>query len=162
MHLRLDATTPNHYTTEAAYAILTKRLALFLFHETSAGKMIASALTELLTEKKQCKRIFHGNKWMTEHNYAFQNADTSPRLQNRTQNICFVISISAVILKRMSKSHKTLSLSSERCTLSPTELPRVFIWVVRGARHSGRSPSNGASISRTSPWSQPFPEYIYN
>ena len=37
---------------------------------------------------------------MKEHNYAFQNADTRPRLQRRTQNICFVISISAVILKR--------------------------------------------------------------
>ena len=42
---------------------------------------------------------------MKEHNiyYAFQNADTRPRLQSRTQNICFVISISAVILKRMAK-----------------------------------------------------------
>ena len=38
---------------------------------------------------------------MKEHNYAFQNADTRLRLQSRTQNICFVISISAVILKRM-------------------------------------------------------------
>ena len=62
-----------------------------------------AALTELLTVKKQCKRIFHGNKWMKEHNYAFQNADKRPRLQSRTQNICFVISISAVILKRMVK-----------------------------------------------------------
>ena len=40
---------------------------------------------------------------MKEHNYALQNADTRPRLQSRTQNICFVISISAVILKRMVK-----------------------------------------------------------
>ena len=40
---------------------------------------------------------------MKEHNYAFQNADTRPRLQRRTQNICFVISISAVILKRIVK-----------------------------------------------------------
>ena len=62
-----------------------------------------AALTELLTVKKQCKRIFHGNEWMKEHNYAFQNADTRPGLQSRTQNICFVISISAVILKRMVK-----------------------------------------------------------
>ena len=52
-----------------------------------------AALTELLTVQKQCKRIFHGNKWMKEHNYAFQNVDTRPRLQSRTQNICFVISI---------------------------------------------------------------------
>ena len=49
------------------------------------------------------RAIFHGNKWMKEHNYAFQNADKRPRLQSRTQNICFVISISAVILKRMVK-----------------------------------------------------------
>ena len=62
-----------------------------------------AAITELLTVEKQCKRIFHGNEWMKEHNYAFQNADTRPRLQSRTQNICFVISISAVILKRMVK-----------------------------------------------------------
>ena len=40
---------------------------------------------------------------MKEHNYAFQNADTRPRLQSRTQNICFVISISAVILNRTVK-----------------------------------------------------------
>ena len=43
---------------------------------------------------------------MKEHNYAsqtLQNEDTSPRLQSRTQNICFVISISAVILKLMVK-----------------------------------------------------------
>ena len=37
-----------------------------------------AALTELLTVKKQCKRIFHGKEWMKEHNYAFQNADTRP------------------------------------------------------------------------------------
>ena len=60
-----------------------------------------AALIELLTVKKQCKRIFHGNEWMKEHNYAFQNADTRPRLQSRTQNIFFVISIYAVILKLM-------------------------------------------------------------
>ena len=42
---------------------------------------------------------------MKEHNYAFQNADTRPRLQRRTQNICFVISISAVIRSEWSKSH---------------------------------------------------------
>ena len=40
---------------------------------------------------------------MKEYNYAFQNTDTRPGLQSRTQNICFVISISAVILKRMVK-----------------------------------------------------------
>ena len=62
-----------------------------------------SPLIKLLTVKKQCKRILHGNEWMKEHNFAFQNADTRPRLQRRTQNICFVISISAVILKRMVK-----------------------------------------------------------
>ena len=60
-----------------------------------------AALTELLTvKKKQCKRIFHSNECMKEHNYALQtlqNDDTRPRLQSRPQNICFVISISAVI-----------------------------------------------------------------
>ena len=40
---------------------------------------------------------------MKEHNYAVQNTDTRPRLQIRTQNICLVISISAVILKVMVK-----------------------------------------------------------
>ena len=38
---------------------------------------------------------------MKEHNYAFQKAETRPRLQSRTQNICFVISISAVILVKI-------------------------------------------------------------
>ena len=137
-----------------------------------------------------------------------------PRLQSRTQNICFVISTSAVSLKLMLKitsifglyrfsrraSHDIFSLShhllaswnlyiprvaeskskcsssrkvykfnawtsqrllksnpsktssravenllqrklcvsSERCTLSPTGLPRVFIWVVRRAMNSGK------------------------
>ena len=40
---------------------------------------------------------------MKEHIYAFQNADTRPGLQSRTQDICFVLSISSVILKRMVK-----------------------------------------------------------
>ena len=40
---------------------------------------------------------------MKEHNYGLQNADTCHRLQSRMQNICFVISISAVILKLMVK-----------------------------------------------------------
>ena len=35
---------------------------------------------------------------MKEHIYALKNVDTRPRLQSRTQNMCFVISISAVIL----------------------------------------------------------------
>ena len=44
------------------------------------------------------------NDLMKEHNYALQNVDTRPRLQSRTQYICFVISISAVILKVMVKT----------------------------------------------------------
>ena len=40
---------------------------------------------------------------MKEHNYALQNGNTCPRLQRRMQNICFVISISAAILKLMVK-----------------------------------------------------------
>ena len=59
-----------------------------------------AALTELLTvKKKNYVNEFHCNEWMKEHNYALQNADTRPRLQSRTQNICLVISISTVILK---------------------------------------------------------------
>ena len=47
------------------------------------------------------------NEWknIISDNYTFQNADTRPRLQSRMQNICFVISISAAILKLMGKSH---------------------------------------------------------
>ena len=40
---------------------------------------------------------------MKEHIYSLQNADTRPRLKSWTQNIYFVISISAVILKLMVK-----------------------------------------------------------
>ena len=69
------------------------------------ARWLPATIFELLTVKKQCKRAFHGNEWMKEHNYAFQNADTLPLLQRRTQSICFVISISAVILKRMVKNH---------------------------------------------------------
>ena len=47
---------------------------------------------------------------MKEHNYTLQNADTCPRLQSRMQNICFVISISAVILKLMVKITSISSL----------------------------------------------------
>ena len=105
-HLRLEATTPNHYSAEADYVICSKSLSFYSFSmKLPPARWSPAASTELLTVKKQCKRIFHGNEWMKEHNYAFQNADTRPRLQNRTQNICFFISISAVILKRMSKSH---------------------------------------------------------
>ena len=42
---------------------------------------------------------------MKEHNNAFQNADTRPRLQRRTQNICFVISISTVIFEANGHNH---------------------------------------------------------
>ena len=61
-----------------------------------------AALIELLRVKKNIN-AFHENEWMKEHNYALQNADTRPRLQRRTQNISFVISTSAVILKLMVK-----------------------------------------------------------
>ena len=72
------------------------------FHQQMAFKDDRTALTKLLTVKKQCK--FHGNNSMKEHNYALQNANTfCPRLQRRMQNICFVISISAAILKLMVK-----------------------------------------------------------
>ena len=39
--------------------------------------------------------------------------------------------------KTSNRAVENLPQSSERCTLSPTELPRVFLWVVRGAMHSG-------------------------
>ena len=72
------------------------------FRQQTVFKDDRTALTELLTvKKKQCK--FHGNNSMKEHNYGLQNADTCHRLQSRMQNICFVISISAVILKLMVK-----------------------------------------------------------
>ena len=71
------------------------------FRQQMAFKNDRAALTELLTVKK--KKKFHGNNSMKEHNYALQNANTWPRLQGRMQNICFVISISAAILKLMVK-----------------------------------------------------------
>ena len=93
-------------SVETDYVVSRKSLSFYSFSmKLPPARWSPAALTELLTVKKQCKRIFHGNKWMKEHNYAFQNADTRPRLQSRTQNICFVISISAVILKRMVKNH---------------------------------------------------------
>ena len=69
--------------------------------QQTAFKDDRAALTELSTVKKHCK--VHGNNSMKEHNYALQNANTCPRLQRRMQKICFVVSISAVILKLMVK-----------------------------------------------------------
>ena len=54
-----------------------------------------------LTEKKNVN-AFHGDELMKKHNYALQKAD-KPRLRSSTQNICSVISISAVVLKLMIK-----------------------------------------------------------
>ena len=54
-----------------------------------------------LTEKK-IVNAFHGDELMKEHNYALQIAD-KPRLQSSAQNICSVISISAVVLELMIK-----------------------------------------------------------
>ena len=71
------------------------------FCQQMAFKDDRAALTELLTVKKKYK--FHGNNSMKEHNYALQNANTCPRLQRRMQNVCFVISISAAILRLMVK-----------------------------------------------------------
>ena len=42
----------NHYTTEAGNVILGKVLVLFLFHETSAGKMIASGINRAINSEK--------------------------------------------------------------------------------------------------------------
>ena len=52
LNLRLDATTPNHYTTEADYINFKKSLDLFLFHETSAGKMIAGRINRAINSEK--------------------------------------------------------------------------------------------------------------
>ena len=63
-----------------------------------------AALIDLLTAKKQCKRIFHGNEWMKEHIIMLFKTPIHVLVCNvGRQKICFVISISAVILKRMVK-----------------------------------------------------------
>ena len=52
-HLRLEATTLNHYTTETGYAVFRKKsFILFLLHETSAGKMIASRINRAINSEK--------------------------------------------------------------------------------------------------------------
>ena len=68
-----------------------------------------------LTEKKNVN-AFHGDEFMKEHNYALQKAD-KPHLRSSTQNICSVISISAVVLKLIIKitsvfvSYRSLTMS---------------------------------------------------
>ena len=73
--------------------------------------MIASRINRAINSKKNNVNAYSMamNECRKERNYASQNADTRPRLQRRTQNIpvCFVISISAVILKRMVKITRT-------------------------------------------------------
>ena len=68
-------------------------------------KIQSSHLNRAINSKKKKNNVnsFHGNEWMKEHNYALQNAETRPRLQSRAQNICHVISISAVRLKLIVK-----------------------------------------------------------
>ena len=69
------------------------------YHQQTPFKDDRTTLTELLTVKKTNVNALHGKESIKERNYALQNADTRPRLQRRTQNLCFVISITAVILK---------------------------------------------------------------
>ena len=64
---------------------------------------------------------------MKKHNYAFQNADTRPRLQSRTQNICFVISISAVILKRIVKITSIFGVDHRELVWKKNVLKLYFI-----------------------------------
>ena len=75
-HLRIDATTPNHYTTEADYKNMGKSLqfTVMSFPWNFCRQDDQAAWTVLtVTVEKQCKRIFHGNEWMKEHNnYALQ------------------------------------------------------------------------------------------
>ena len=93
----LFITTPQGLITLPWGKVFTWMLFPCNFRQQTAFKDGRTALTELLTvKKKQCK--FHGNNSMKEHNYAW-----CPRLQRRMRNICFVISISAVILKLMVK-----------------------------------------------------------
>ena len=62
-----------------------------------------AALTELLTVKKQCKRIFHGNEWMKElKTHIIMLYKTTIHVlvcKVGRKTVYFVISISAVNLK---------------------------------------------------------------
>ena len=112
LHLRLDAiiryhntlfiTTPQGLITLPWGKVCSWMLFPYNFRWQTAFKDDQATLTELSRVKTQCK--FHCNNSMKWHNnYALQNADTCPRLQSRMQNVCFDISISAVILKLMVK-----------------------------------------------------------
>ena len=69
-------------------------------HRQTPLKMTEPRKTALLTVKKQQQQkqnAFLGNEWMKEY------ATDTPRLRSTMQNICFLISISAVTLKLMVK-----------------------------------------------------------
>ena len=100
-HNTLFTTTPQGLITLPWGKVVSWMLFPCNFCWQTAYKDDWAALFELLTVKKQCK--FDGNNSKKEHNYAWQNVDTRPRLQSRMQNTCFVISISAVTLKVMVK-----------------------------------------------------------
>ena len=55
------------------------------------------------------------NEW--KNIYALQNADARPRLQSRTENMCFVISISAVILPCEQRSVRPGETTARRVLL---------------------------------------------
>ena len=97
----------NRYAAKTYFASLTKIEREEIISVSIEYSIIFIAVfVDKLQNQESCMQVpknnvnaFHGNEWMKEHNFALQNAEIRPRLQSRTQNICLVISISAVILK---------------------------------------------------------------
>ena len=80
---------------------------------------------------------------MKEHNYAFQNADTRPRLQSRTQNICFVIFEANVKITSIFGSYSFLRIALHAISsLSPHLLASWNLYIPRVAESKSKCSSS--------------------
>ena len=104
LHLRLVAS----FEREVFYFIPFPRK----IHQQTPLKMIEPRKTALLTVKKttttKTERISRQHEWKNIHRMLYK-ADT-PRLLSKMQNICFLVSISAVTLKLISITVKITSI----------------------------------------------------
>ena len=120
-YLRVDPTSRSHYPIEDGHVMWWKVWNLMPFpwnfrlqtiepyltnwkKDSKQSDEIKANWNQATDSKKQCKRISWQFKAMKEH--MRYKADTTPS-RSRTQNIslCFLISISAVILKLMPQNH---------------------------------------------------------
>ena len=124
-------------------------------HRQTPLKMIEPRKTALLSVKKtttttKTERISWQHEWKNIRCMLYK-ADT-PRLRSTMQNICFLISISAVTLKLISNSQNHIHLRSRRenahLLVNPIpKLTMVLIWKTPPCLKFGNTELRGACAS---------------